>query len=338
MTPGFSRRAMLGPFPAAAFLAAAAAGCHRPAVSPKSIHIANASGGLNVTMAELMRREKFLESFDLAPDMLAVADGSKVLAGVYSGSMDLSTMSGFGQVFPAIEHGADLKITNGAALLPLLALFTAKDHVRSLQDLEGKTVGVGSLGALVHQLTVTLLRKFSVDASRVRFLNVGSSTDIFRAVTAGTVDAGAGPASLTGDAESYQVRAIPNGNMSAELKEFTYQAGWTSARTIAAKRDTLVRVLAAYAKLFRFVQQPSAEEAFLKARRSVFPNAPDREHRSEWNYLQKYKPFASDLLLDPERIRYMQQINIDFQIQKEMLPFERVADMSLAMEAQRLLS
>ncbi|MGH9326525.1 MAG: ABC transporter substrate-binding protein [Terriglobia bacterium] len=187
-----------------------------------------------MTMAALMRQKKFLESLDLTPEVLAVADGSRILGGVHSGSIDVSVMSGFGQVFPAIERGADLKIIIGAALLPLLALHTAKGSVRRLKDLEGKKVGVGSIGALVHQLTVTLLRKFSVNISRLRFVNIGSSADIFRAVTARTADGGAGPASLVDDAESYKVSAIPKGNMTAELKEFTYQAGWTSSRTIAA--------------------------------------------------------------------------------------------------------
>ena len=288
-------------------------------------------------MSELLRQQKFLESFDLEPDVVAMADGNKILGGIYSGSIDLSPMSGFGQVFPAVEHGADLKIISAATLIPWQALFSAKPNVQSLKDLEGKVVGVGAVGSLVHQLTVTLLRKYSVDVSAVRFVNIGSSADIFKGVAAGTVDAGAGPASFVEDAESYHVHAIPNGNMSEELKEFTYQAGWTSSRMIEARRDTLVRVLAAYAKLFRFVQQPSAQDAFLSARRAVFPNAPEREHLAEWNSLQKFKPFASDLMLSPERVRYMQQINLDFKIQTEMLPFDRVADMSLAQDAQKLL-
>jgi hypothetical protein len=71
---------------------------------------------------------------------------------------------------------------------------------------------------------------------------------------------------------------------------------------------------------------------------SVFPNASEREHLGEWNYLQTFKPFASDLMLSPERVRYMQQINLDFHIQNEMLPFDRVVDMSLARDAQKLLT
>jgi NitT/TauT family transport system substrate-binding protein len=70
-----------------------------------------------------------------------------------------------------------------------------------LKDLEGKVVGVGAIGSLVHQLTVTVLRKYSVDVSGVRFVSIGSNTDIFKGVMAGTVDAGAGPAALVDDAE-----------------------------------------------------------------------------------------------------------------------------------------
>lgn len=317
----------------------AAGGCgRRSSGSPNVVHIATAAGGLNQTMSELLRQQKFLESFDLTPDVVAMADGAKIVGGIYSGSIDVSPMSGFGQVFPAVERGADLKIINAATLIPWQALFSAKPNVRSLKDLEGKVVGVGAVGSLVHQLTVTVLRKYSVDVAAVRFVNIGSSADIFKGVQAGTVDAGAGPVSFVDDAESYNVHAIPNGNMTVELKDFTYQAGWTSMRMIETKRDVLVRVLAAYAKLFRFVEQPSSQDAYLRARKSVFPNAPEREHLGEWNYLQTFKPFASDLMLSPERVRYMQQINLDFHIQNEMLPFERVVDMSLAQEAQRLLA
>jgi len=325
------RRVLLG---AAALLAAA--GCSKQS-SSRQVHIAT-TAGVNLTMWELLKQQKFLESLGVDADVVAMADGSKILGGIYSGSVDVSPMSGFSQIFPAVERGADIKIINAATLVPMLALYSGKDNVQALKDLEGKVVGVGSLGALDHQLTVTLLRKYSVDVTTVRFVNIGSNTDVFKGVIAGTVDAGVGPASYFNDAASYHVHGLPNGNMSTELPEFTYQAGWTSNRIIEAKRDQLVKVLAAYAKLFRFVEQPAAMDAFLKARRTVFPNAPDREHMNEWNWLQATKPFATDLVLSPERVRYMQQTNLDFKVQKTLLPFERVADMSLAQDALKLIS
>ena len=335
MTKGISRRGMLKRLSAATVLAAS--GCGRRSGPSNLVHIAT-TASLNLTMSALLHQQQFLESFDLTPDVVAMADGSKILGGIYSGSIDVSPMSGFGQLFPAVERGADLKIINAATLIPLLAVFSSKPNVRSLKDLEGKVVGVGALGSLVHQLIVTLLRKYSVDVAAVRFVNIGSSADIFKGVMAGTVDAGSGDASFADDPEAHNVHVLQNGNLSVELPQFTYQAGYTSSRVIQAKRDVLVRVLAAYANLFRFVEVPSAQDAFLRARKSVLPNAPDREALGEWNFLQRVKPFARDLTISPERVSYLQQINLDFKIQKEILPFERVVDMSLAQDALKLLT
>ena len=307
------------------------------AANAVGIKIANAAGTLNLTLAELMRQQQFLESFGLRPQMLAVADGTRILGGLVGGSVDISTMSGFGQVFPAIARGAPIKILAGGSLLPVLALFSARPGIKTLQDLAGKTLGTGSIGALVHQLTVTLLQKYGVDTAGIRFVNIGSSADIFRAVAAGTVDGGAVDAALIGNATEHGVHLIEHGNMSVELAEYTYQGAWTLAGNIASERDALVRTLAAYARLYRFVQNPSSKDAFLRARHTMFPLASASEHEAQWSYIQTYRPFAVDLVLTPERLRYMQALNVRFKVQKEILPFERVADMSLAADALKLL-
>ena len=175
-----SGAAVVGLVPGASALAAA----------PTPLKLANATGVLNVTMDALMQQERFLESFGLSPEILGVADGSKILSAVVSGSVDASGLSGFGQVFPAVERGAGIKVLAAGSQIPSLAMFTSKPNINSLKDLEGKSIGTGSIGALVHQLTVTLLKKYNVDASKIRFVNIGSSAAVFRAVAAGTVDAG----------------------------------------------------------------------------------------------------------------------------------------------------
>ena len=307
------------------------------AAKPVSIKIANAGGNLNLTMGELMRQQQFLESFGLAPEVLGVADGSRILGGLVSRSVDISAMSGFGQAFPAIERGAPIKILAGGALLPGLALFSARPDVSVLKNLEGRTLGTGSIGALIYQLTMALLQKYKVNTAGIRFVNVGSSADIFRAVAAGTVDAGVGDVALIENAADHHVHVLEHGNMTVELQEYTYQGAWTVAANILSERDALVRTLAAYAKLYRFVQNPASRDAFFRARRTVFPSAAQSDHQAQWNYIQTYKPFAVDLALSPERLRYMQALNVAFRVQKEILPFERVADMSLATDALRLL-
>lgn len=180
---------------------------------------------------------------------LAVENVSKtfrVRGGQYllSGETDMCALSGFGQVLPAIEKGAKLKVLAGGALLGLQAILTKNPAIKSVKDLEGRTVGTGSFGALLHQLVVALLRKKGVDEKKVTFVNVGSSTDVFRAIAAGTVDAGPCEAWLSGRAGT---RAVEEARFFADLPEYTYQASYTSERAIARKRDAIVRTLAGFA-------------------------------------------------------------------------------------------
>ena len=58
---------------------------------------------------------------------------------------------------------------------------------------------------------------------------------------------------------------------------------------------------------------------------------------AQWSYIQTYRPFAVDLVLSPERLRYVQELNLRFRTQKAVMPFERIADMSLARDALKLV-
>ena len=318
--------------------AAASLGGAPASAAQRTIHVANAAGALNLTMAAFMKRMRFFEAFGLTPDILTVADGSKMVGGVLNGQVDASFSSGFGQLFPAIEHGAGLKIIGGGALTPTLALYSGKPDVRTLKDLEGRTVGTGSPGALVHQLSVTLLRKYGVDVGKVKFANIGSSADILKAVSVGTVDAGTGASALIDEAAKYNVHLVEHGNMSIELRDYPFQGAWTSDRKIRTERDLLVHGLAAQARLYRFAHTPAARGPFIEARRTVFPNLPDSDHEAEWRFIETYKPFATGLVLSPERLAYVQKINVGFGQQAKVLPFARVADMSLAADAIKLLA
>ena len=232
----------------------------------------------------------------LTPTITNVADGSKITGGLIGGDVDLSTMAGFGQVLPAIERGAKLKILAGACLLPTLALYSAKPDVKTLKDLEGRTVGTGALGALLHQLVVALLQKNGVDTAKVTFVNVGASGDVFRAASVGTVDAGTGEAALADEVGRFHLHMIAGGDLTTGLPEYTYQGAFTTDKAIATKRDLIVRTLAAYAKLYRFISKPGAKEAFLKAHAVVLKSATAEEAESQWTYLAKYKPYATDLV------------------------------------------
>ncbi len=301
----------------------------------RKINIVNTSGGTNLVLAAIMKQQGIFEQFGLEATITNVADGAKLMGGILTGEMDICPLSGFGQVFPAIEKGAKMKVLAGGAVLPLQGIVTTKPEIKTLKDLEGKTVGTGSLGALIHQMCVAAMRKAGVDDTKVTFVNIGSSNDIFRAVAAGTVDAGSAEVWQIG---KNNVRALDGGRFWLDIPDYTYQAGFASDGAIQNKRETLVRALAAYAKLYRFIQDGDSKEAFLKGFATGMGKADDAAALEQWTFYQKYKPFASNLVLTPQRLDYMQNLNVSFKIQSKLLPFEQVADMSLANDAIKMLS
>jgi ABC-type nitrate/sulfonate/bicarbonate transport system substrate-binding protein len=318
--------------------AAAAFGLIAPQASRAAdrlkINIVNTSGNTNLVLAALLKQEGFFEQQGLEANLLHVSDGSKLIGSLLSGEMDMCALSGFGQVLPAIEKGARLKIVAGGTMLALQAILTRNAAIKTVKDLEGRTVGVGSVGALLHQLVVALLRKKGVDEKKVTFVNVGSSTDVLRAVAAGTVDAGPCEAWQQG---RFGTHALEDGRVYADLPEYTYQASYSSDRAIAAKREAIVRTLAAYARLYRFLGAAGSREPFIKA----FATATGKENREEalaqWQFYQDTNPFAVDLVLAEERVRYMQDLNLSLGVQKRALPYAQVCDMSLARDAVKLV-
>jgi ABC-type nitrate/sulfonate/bicarbonate transport system substrate-binding protein len=173
--------------------------------------------------------------------------------------------------------------------------------------------------------------------SKVKFVNVGSSASVFNAVVAGTVDAGPSLIDVYPEQKKYGVHSLEDGDLWKELPEYTYQGSYAADRAITEKRDALVRVLAVYGKLYRFLSSPNSHDAFMRARAAVLKKSDAAEGEFEWQFAQKYKAYATDLTLSEDRIDYMQKLNVEFGIQKKVLPFNEVADMSLAKDAVKLL-
>jgi ABC-type nitrate/sulfonate/bicarbonate transport system substrate-binding protein len=164
------------------------------AANIEPVTIVNTAGTFAATVQQLMKDKRYLEEGGLRPTFLNVGDGSKILGALLSGQADICIASGFSQVLPAIERGGRLKVLAGSEVLLLHLVYAWRPEIKTLKDLEGRTVGTGSPGALLHSILVALLRKNNVDPGKVRFVNVGSSADVFRAIVAKVVDAG--PAEL----------------------------------------------------------------------------------------------------------------------------------------------
>lgn len=302
-----------------------------------SISVVATQGVTGLTIDEVARSQGFFADFNIDPNLLLVSDSSKCIAALLSGTSKLCAWSGFNQLIPAIEKSAKIKILAGSLNLPSLAFYSSRKDVHAVADLQGKAIGIGAPGAVLHQMTVLLLRKKGVDPDKVVFRNVGSNADILKAVIAGTVDAGLSDVDVYDQQEHFGIHALIDGLLWQEIPEYTNQATYASDEAIAQNCDALVRLLAAYAKLYRFIQSPDSKDAFIKARQKITNVADPTEALTQWNWIQKNKPYAVDLVLSQDQIDLVQKLNIDFKVQKAMLPVTAIADMSLAQDAMKLL-
>ena len=297
------------------------------------IKIVNTQGNATVTLQELMRRKGYLQEFGVEPQITYVSDGSKLMGSLLSGENDICMFSGFGQVLVAIEKGAKLRIVAGAVLKPEHAFYTKRPEIRSVKDLAGKTIGTGSIGALLHAMSISLMRKYGVDTSGVRFVNIGSSVDVFRAVAAGTVDAGIAEIDVYDQQAKFGVHVLQEGDLWKELPEFTFQASYASERAISQNRAAIVATLAAYAKLYRFLLTPESKDAFIEAQTAALGRADPAAAEWQWRFFRDTQIYDTDLVLSPERVKWMQDLNVSLDVQKRVVPYENVVDPSLGREA-----
>jgi len=305
------------------------------ATKPERINIVCTQGTTQLMLSAVINRMGYFSQFGLAPNIVNVADGSKVVAALVSGDMDICPTSGFTQVLAAIEKGLPLKVIGGGAVKNFNALFSGNPAVKTLKDLEGRTVGVGALGSQLHQIMLALFRKYGVNSSKVTFVNVGASTDVFRAVAAHTVDAG--PAEIWLQHYAPGLHIVEHGKTFESLPEFINQAAFVSERAIAQKRDLIVKTLAAYAKAYRFIMSGDSQADFIAASVTALGKNDPEAAKIQWTFWRQIQPFAADLLLKEDQVKFMQDLNVATGAQKSVLPFGKVADMSLARDALKLL-
>jgi ABC-type nitrate/sulfonate/bicarbonate transport system substrate-binding protein len=295
-------------------------------------------GVSGLTLQQMAVDQGYFKKFGVDLQMTQVSDGTKCVAALLSGAADVCAWSGFNQLTPAIERGATIKILAGSLSLASLCMYSGKPEIRSVKDLTGKTIGIGSPGSVLQQMTVLLLKKSGVDPAGVLFRNVGSNADIFKAVAAKTVDAGLSDVDVYDQQAQFGVHALPDGLLWQRIPEYTNQGTYASDAALAAKRDQIVRVLAAWAAAYRFVSAPASRDAFVKARATVVGKNEEAHAVSQWTWIQKNQPYDKNLVLTDRQIDYVQQVYVDFNVQHKVLPIALVADMGPAQAAIKLLS
>lgn len=300
------------------------------------VRVASNQGAENATLQQLLTDLGYASALSLDTQVVESRTVSGPMDALLAGEADLCMISGFVGVLPAIAQGKPLRLIGAAMLLPALAVYSANGAVRRVEHLAGRTVGVGPTNGLLHILMLALLRKKGVDAARVTFVNAGSNAQVLEAVASGKVDAGlSGVAGLSGAGPAH---VLEDGQLWQELPEYTYQPAYASVRAIEEKPEALARCLAAYTRLYRYLAGPASRAAYLAARRTAAGESSTAEGEAVWSFIQKYQPYALEVGLTPERVAWLQQLNVALGLQARVLPFEQVVDLGPARGAAAFLT
>ncbi len=297
-----------------------------------AIAVGTDAGVLERVPMAIAEDQGFFTQLGVKPEVQALADGTKVLAGVLANQLALGE-SGINNVLASIEKSPTVKIL-GTSHLPVGYVVYANSKIERLKDLEGASVGTGAVGAFLYVLMYEILKKNGVDTNKVNFVNIGASPDVYRAVAAGKVDVGPSTVTFLSQATKDGVKALAN--IWQELPNFVSIGLYASNDGIAKDRDALVRTLAAYARTYRFaLSGDEGKAAWIKGGKQFAQE--EASAAADWQWPKDNKGLQTDLSVTKSQLDYMQQVNIDTGSQSRIVPFEQVADTSLVQDALKLL-
>jgi len=329
---GPSAPANASPSPSSAG-ASPAAGASGGSAALLPINVLNTPGANVKALDALAKSQNYYAMFGVQPTIQYITDATQINPALISGSSDVVVVAGVSPVFPAVDAGATFKILAGAAVPPGTVVAVGNPQIKTPKDLEGKIVGTSSVGSTPYQIMVALFKKFGVDANKVQFVNIGATADIFKAIVAKKVDAG--PLSVDFLPMMQQNGLTSISQTWVDLPDFVISGTIASEQAMTKKRDTLVRLLAVYAQLYRYMNDPASEAGYDAG--YVAAGGDEAGAKIQWQWWKDNKGLDTGLTLTDQQINYMQQLNVDLGVQKALLPINRVADMSLAQDALKLL-
>jgi NitT/TauT family transport system substrate-binding protein len=152
---------------------------------------------------------------------------------------------------PSLAGGVDAKLV-AAPLIKLPYVLVTRKEIRRLEDLRGKSLGVARAGDLSDRLSRMVAKKFNLADVNIRPIG-GSQSERYQAMAANVVQGVVITPPL-------DVRAKNDGfNVIFRLVDldipFIYSSLHASARSIRERRETVQRMVAAFAEAIHFVEK-----------------------------------------------------------------------------------
>lgn len=237
---------MAGWFVGAAVLALFGA---TPALAQDKLKLAVGQKGNWDTSFPYMGQQKgFFKEANLELDIQWTDGGADTLQAVITGSFDIGLANGVLGVVSAWAKNAPVILLSGEMMgAPDIYWYVKADSpVKSLKELDGKSMGFSRPGSSTHLVGMALTKTAGINA---KLTAAGGIPATLTQVMSGQLDAGWAAAPLLLDqVKDGKIRVVAVGNEAAGVATQTVRVNITNAQTYNQRRDVLRRFQAAYKK------------------------------------------------------------------------------------------
>ena len=222
-------------------------------------------GNWEQSPSELGQDAGIFKKHGLVLDILYTEGGGQTQQAVISGSVDIGIGVGTYGVFGAFAKGAPLRIIGGATTgaNDLYFYVPATSPIKSLRDLDGKTVAYSTTGSSTNLVVLGIAKQFNVN---LRATSTGSPPGTFTQVMSDQVDVGwASPPFGVKDATAGRIRIIGRGGDVPIFADQTVRVMITSTADLDRKRDAIARFMQGYRETLDWMySDPAALDAYAK--------------------------------------------------------------------------
>ena len=274
-------------------------------------------------------RRGFAEKQGLHVEILQVKSDTFGLKALLAGELD-SYEGGPGGAIVAASRGADIKIIGCHWPMVVHGVFV-RDTVATVADLKGKSIAISAPGAMPDLLVRAVLEKNGISPSEVRFANLGSDVDRFKALSAGVTDAAV-------ISTEYVPVAPPGIRLLVASREvmpnFIRVCVVTSGKVLAERRDDAAHFVAAEMSALRFAVT-HRDETLELTREVAKLKADDPRPGFIFDEAVKYKHIDPDMPIPMDKIAWMKA---ELEKSAKLPPFDlaKLVDMDVRARALEL--
>ena len=255
-------------------------------------------------------------------EFVEVPSDTITLTGVISGEFQVGRV-GAQSVLTAASQGSDAVMV-AAPHTALPFIFAAQEGFSSLESLYDQPVGEGVPGSFLANVTGALYRARGLDPDRLVVVNTGTATQSLSALIAGKI---AGTLVLYTDQAVLGrsgAHTVQLADVREELPSYLRTVLIIRRKSLAEDDELMRRFFVAHSRAYRWA---TANEEAVVQTAMKYQNRERADAEANFEILLRPKVMTPDFAFTEEQMDYMQRLNLVVGSQRELLPFDRVADL-----------